>query len=163
MFKKSNVEEPIIGFADADWASNIIDRKSVSGYVFQVYGCTVSWCSKKQITVATSSSEAEYVALSTASAEAIWLRGLMRDLHQINDEAVTIFEDNQGCIAMANNLESKRSKHIDIKHHFIRDHVMNGVIQIKSIGTENQLADLFTKAVDSTRLMKLSSKIGLQD
>ncbi|GBP15337.1 Copia protein [Eumeta japonica] len=84
-------------YADADWASDKSNRKSVSGFIFQVYGCTVSWCSRKQQIVATSSSEAEYVALSLATTEAIWLKGIMKDLVKINDGyQITIYEDNRG-------------------------------------------------------------------
>ncbi|XP_062533326.1 uncharacterized protein LOC134202315, partial [Armigeres subalbatus] len=72
---------PLIGFVDADWASDQEDRKSVTGFVFKVFGSTVSWASRKQVTVSTSSSEAEYVALSSAVSEAIWLGGLLEDLN----------------------------------------------------------------------------------
>ncbi|XP_075162880.1 uncharacterized protein LOC142235513 [Haematobia irritans] len=82
-FNKQN-SEAVIGYADADWASDTTDRKSVRGYIFKIYGCSVSWGSKKHQTVATSSSEAEYVALSFATAVAIWIRGVMQDLHEIN-------------------------------------------------------------------------------
>lgn len=155
--------ESIVGYADADWASDIVDRKSVSGYIFKIYGCTVSWSSKKQSTVATSSSEAEYIALSAATSEAIWLRGLMQDLKELNKEAVTIYEDNRGCIGMANNAESKRAKHIDIKHHFIRDNVANGLINIAAIGTKDQLADIFTKSLDTSNFLEFRTNIGLND
>ena len=118
---------------------------------------------KKQTTVATSSSEAEYMALSAAVSEAIWIRGLLQDLHQIQNEAAIIFEDNKGCIGMATNLETKRSKHIDIKHHFIRDHIQNGLIEVKPIGTKDQLADMLTKSLDSTRFQDLCQRLGIND
>lgn len=159
----ANQDVPIVGFADADWASDIGDRKSVSGYIFKIYGCTVSWCSKKQPTVATSSSEAEYIALSAATSEAIWLRGLLQDLKELNNEPVTIYEDNRGCIGMANNSESKRAKHIDIKHHFIRDSVVKGLIKIVSIGTKDQLADIFTKSLDTNTFLNFRTNLGLYD
>ncbi|XP_073831868.1 uncharacterized protein [Musca autumnalis] len=157
-------DETILGFVDADWASDATDRKSVSGYVFKVYGCTVAWCSKKQQTVAISSSEAEYIALSLATTEAIWLKGLLEDLDAIRqDQPVTIFEDNRGCIGMASNKESKRAKHIDIKHHFVRDNVAVGKIELKSINSKDQLADTFTKATDQKRFNQLTELIGISD
>ena len=104
--------DPIVAYAYADWASNINDRKSVSGYIVKVYGCTVSWSSKKQATVATSSSEAEYIALSSVVSEIIWIIGIMQDLKQLNSKPIKIFEVNRGCIAMATNFESKRTKYI---------------------------------------------------
>ncbi|XP_062713239.1 uncharacterized protein LOC134290190 [Aedes albopictus] len=140
--KRSANAQPLVGFADADWASDTTDRKSVSGYLFQVFGNTVSWSSKKQTTVATSSSEAEYVALSAAAAEAIWLSGLLDDLGLKTVKPVPIFEDNRGCIGMEKNLESKRAKHIGIKHHFVRDHIATGDLTVKSIPTLEQLADI---------------------
>lgn len=156
-------DEPVIGYADADWATDLSDRKSVSGYMFKVYGCTVSWCSKKQQTVATSSSEAEYIALSMASTEALWIRGVLEDLREISGYAVKIFEDNKGCIGMSNNLESKRAKHIDIKHHFVRDNIMNGNIVVEHIRSEKQLADLFTKSLDTNKFQKLRVEAGIID
>ena len=158
---KGHSKIPLVGYVDSDWASDTNDRKSTSGFIFQVYGSTVAWSSKKQTTVATSSSEAEYVSLSAGVQEAIWLRGIMEDLHQIENEATTIYEDNHGCIGMAKNCESKRAKHIDIKHHFIRDHVANGNIQIEAIKSEEQLADLFTKSLDTSRYITLRNMIGI--
>ncbi|KXJ62305.1 hypothetical protein RP20_CCG026832 [Aedes albopictus] len=76
---------------------------------------------------------------------------------------VTIFEDNRGCIGMANNLETKRSKHIDVKHHFIRDHIAAGRIQVKAVGTQEQLADVFTKSLDPGRLNEMRRNLGLND
>ena len=142
--------EKLVGFADADWGSSSYDRKSTSGYIFYVFGCPVSWCSKKQQTVATSTSEAEYIALSAAVSEGLWLRGILQDLKVFKpNEAFTIYEDNAGCISMAKNMECKRSKHIDIKHHFIRDHVNKGELKIEYIATKNQIADILTKPLDN--------------
>lgn len=163
VFKKDANAKRIVGYADADFAGDVGDRKSVSGYLFKVYGCSVSWCSKKQTTVATSTSEAEYVALSAAVAEAVWLNGILTDLREDEKLPIQIFEDNRGCIAMAKNLECKRTKHIDVKHHFIRDHISNGLIDVQPIQTEEQLADLFTKSLDFKRFKKLCMEIGLND
>lgn len=129
-----------------------------------MFGSTVSWCSKKQTTVAISSSESEYVALSAATAEALWIAGVLEDMSAKDPKApVTIFEDNRGCIGMANNLETKRSKHIDVKHHFIRDHIAQGRIQVDAVGTRDQLADIFTKPLDSGRFQELRMRLGLHD
>lgn len=163
-FKPRNNEVPLTGYADADWASDKTDRKSVSGYVFEVYGSVVSWSSKKQQTVATSSSEAEYIALSAATSEGLWLKGILEDLKEIDEkDSFVIFEDNQGCIAMSKNTECKRVKHIDIKHHFIRDHINNGTLKVEPIGTTDQLADIFTKGLDAGRFKILRSRLGLAD
>lgn len=150
LYKRNESSSPLIGFVDADWASDQEDRKSVTGFVFKVFGSTVSWASRKQVTVSTSSSEAEYVALSAAVSEAIWLGGLLEDL-------------NCGCIGLAKNVESKRIKHIDIKHHFLRDHVAAGTVKIEPIGTTDQEADLFTKSLDNVRFQDLRSRLGVTD
>lgn len=110
-----------------------------------------------------SSSEAEYVALSCAAAEAIWLTGVLNDLSVEHVEPVTIFEDNHGCIGMAKNLESKRAKHIDIRYHFVRDHVAEGKLDVQPIGTKDQLADICTKALDGDRFTALRRNLGLHD
>ena len=106
-FKRNTNSEVLVGYADADWANDIIDRKSVSGFVFFLYGCPISWSSKKQVTVAMSSSEAEYVALNP-----VWLKGLLEDIGEYLREPIKLFEDNRGCISMATNLECKRMKHM---------------------------------------------------
>ena len=87
----------------------------------------------------------------------------MEDLEQIDNSPITIYEDNRGCVGMSTNLECKRAKHIDIKHHFIRDFVERSVIKIESISTEKQLADLFTKSLDGKRLQNLSLALGLKN
>ena len=148
------------GYVDADWGSCIQDRKSTSGYIFYVYGCPVSWCSKKQQTVATSSSEAEYVAVSAATSEGLWLRGILMDMEILkSEETFVLHEDNAGCIAMAKNMECKRSKHIDIKHHFVRDHVAKGILKIVYIPTNQQVADVFTKSLDNTSFIAIRKLI----
>ncbi|KXJ62307.1 hypothetical protein RP20_CCG026806 [Aedes albopictus] len=163
-YKKNDDAEALVGYADADWASDAEDRKSVSGFIFKVFGNTVSWASRKQQTVALSSCEAEYAALSTAASEGLWLHGILEDLKQVRPgTAFTLFEDNRGCIAMATNTEIKRVKHIDVKHHFLRDHVAQGRLQIEAIGTANQIADTFTKPLEPGRFRELRTLLGLTD
>ena len=109
-----------VGYSDADWAGDINDRKSTSGYVFQISGAAVTWRSKKQGCVALSTVEAEYNALSSAVQESVWLRRLTSELGSPLKQAITIYEDNQSAIAMTKNPQFHgRAKHIDIKYHFI--------------------------------------------
>jgi hypothetical protein len=114
-------EPELVGYSDADWAGDINTRCSTSGYLFKIANGTVSWSSRRQATVAKSSTEAEYVVLSTATQEAIWLRRLMGDLNKGTEEPTVIYEDNQGAIALAKNPRyHNRTKHVDICHHFVR-------------------------------------------
>ena len=96
-------EPELVAYADADWAGDIDTRRSTSGYVFQIGDSAISWSSRKQSTVAKSSTEAEYVALSSAAQEAVWLRRLMKDLGRSVDRSTTIYEDNQGAKELAKN------------------------------------------------------------
>uniref|UniRef100_A0A7M5V2B3 Polyprotein n=1 Tax=Clytia hemisphaerica TaxID=252671 RepID=A0A7M5V2B3_9CNID len=120
------------GFADADWAGDIDTRKSTSGYVFKVGNSTVSWKSKRQSIVALSTTEAEYVALSQATQEVIWLRTLFKGMDFEQTDPSKMFEDNQGAIDLAKNpTHHSRTKHIDIKFHHVRDAVAKKVIDLE--------------------------------
>lgn len=114
-------------------------------------------------TVSLSSAEAEYVALSSCVAESKSICYMLRELTQINFEPVKILEDNQSCIMMANTLETKRSKHIDIKYHFVREAIENGKIKLEYISTSNQKADILTKGLSITPFKKLRTKLGLSE
>nr|CAD1823506.1 unnamed protein product [Ananas comosus var. bracteatus] len=144
-FTKTN-NFSLFDFSDSDWADSIDDRSSTSGFVFKLGSSTVCWSSKKQHTMALSSSEAEYVALTTAACQAIWLRRILCDLYQKQTDPMIIYCGNQSTIVTAKNpVQHSRTKHIEIRHHFIRDQVANGNIQMVHVSTQNQLADIFTK------------------
>jgi len=113
-----------VGWSDSNWAQDRGDRRSTSGFVFDIAGSSISWSSKKQATIATSSVEAEYVASANATKEAIWLHTLLTELDFPPTMATMIHADNQGCIALANNPVSHScAKHIDIRHHFIQERI----------------------------------------
>lgn len=122
----------LVGFSDSDWGGCKLDQRSTSGYPFTMAGAAISWKSKKEGCVARSSSEAEYMALSAAVKEAIWLRNLFqftRDDSSVS--STTIMVDNQGAIKMAHNDSSgTRTKPIDIQYHFFRDSMSNGLFDI---------------------------------
>lgn len=112
--------------------------------------------------MATSSSEAEYIALSAATSEAIWIKGVLEDMYIVDHVySVPLYEDNQGCIFMSKNTECKRSKHIDIKHHFIRDHLAQGNIEVRYVKTCDQIADICTKALGNVNFQIFRSKLNL--
>jgi hypothetical protein len=126
-------EKPVLnGYSDADWGGDSETRRSTSGYVFQIQGNTISWCSKRQSSVSRSTTEAEYIALSNACQEGVWLRRLMSDIKLKEVEPTTIYEDNQGAIQLSRNPKfHNRTKHIDITHHFVREQVNRNVISVK--------------------------------
>ena len=152
------------GFTDSDWAADRTDRRSISGNVFKLYGAPISWQSKKQQTVALSSTEAEYMAASLATQEAVWLRLLLEDLTIKQDSATILHEDNQGCISLSKDATNHpRTKHIDIRHHFIREKVENNVVKLEYISTDKNEADLLTKGLSRPQFEKLRQLIGISD
>lgn len=161
-FSRSQNDVPLEGFVDADWANSKEDRKSTSGYLFRVFGNVISWSSKKQSVVALSTAEAEYVAANSATCEALWLTKIMKDLGFKNLEPIVLNEDNQACIFMSRNPETKRTKHIDIRYHFIRDCVWNQQIELKYIPTNEQLADILTKQLPRSTFEELREQLGLK-
>ena len=151
------------GYCDADWAGNIDDRKSTSGYLFSLSGAPVSWRSKKQSCVALSTAEAEYVALASAAQEVVWLRQLTDDLGCGTTQPTIIHEDNQSAIAMAKHPQFHgKMKHVAIKYHFIRDQVDNGTVVLKYCKTEDMLADILTKGLPRVQFEKLRQMIGVK-
>ena len=158
-----NGEINLSGYSDADWGGDLIGRKSTSGYVFKLGSSTVSWRSKRQSVVALSSTEAEYIALSMASQETIWIRHLLESMNFKQKDATTLFEDNQGSIALAKNpKDHSRAKHIDIKYHFVRQAVEEKSIQLVYCPTENMLADILTKGLPKPRFEQLRLFLGVK-
>jgi len=153
------------GFTDADWGSGE-DRRSVSGYVFMINGAAVSWASKKQPSVALSSTEAEYVALTQGVKQSVWLGELLQDLGALNHqhEIRLLHCDNPGAIALTKNPEyHARTKHIDIQYHFIRQDVEAGAIQLTYCPTHEMTADIFTKPLPRPQFQKHVLGLGVAD
>ena len=139
------------------------DRHSTSGNVFLLTKGAVSWLSKKHAPIALSTTEAEYVALSTATKEAIWLRRLLTDVGKPLEEPIVINEDNQGAIAMAKNpVGHSRTKHIDIRYHFVREGVQDGAIILKYVATGEMIADILTKPLPKHPFEKLVIQLGMK-
>lgn len=156
-------EADLYGYTDADWAGDTYDRKSTTGYLFMLGSTPIMWNSKKQPTVALSSTESEYMALTEGTKEAIWLRRLLCEL-KIQDRKVptTLYGDNQGSLNLAHNpIYHGRTKHIEVKHHFIREKVLSEEINLEYTPTEEQLADILTKALGRTAFERLRSQLGL--
>lgn len=152
------------GFCDADWASDGTDRKSVTGYVYKMQGGAISWMSKKQATVALSTTEAEYMAMSTATQEAIWLRNLNNELFGAQCKQIVVYGDNKSALLLSEKPTTfhSRTKHIDIRYHFIRDNVSDGTIKFIHTPTDNMTADILTKAVPLIQHVKCRNAMNIQ-
>ncbi|XP_074291616.1 secreted RxLR effector protein 161-like [Silene latifolia] len=153
----------LLGYSDADYAGSVVDRKSTSGMATFLGPCLISWASKKQNTVALSTAESEYVSAALCCAQVLWVRQQLRDYGIIFD-STPIFCDNTSAINISKNpIQHSRTKHIDIRHHFLRDHVEKGQIRLKFCRTEDQIADIFTKPLEREQFVKLRLEIGLLD
>ena len=154
------------GFSDADWAGDITDHKSTSGYLFKVGGGPVSWRSRKQTCVALSTAEAEYMSLTLAAQEAMWLNRLLAELQSQKEPSkpAILYEDNQSAICMTKNPQFHgRCKHIDIKYHFIRDEAKKGTIDVRYCRTDDMIADMLTKGLHAEQFVKLREMAGLKE
>lgn len=153
--------DQLLGYADANWAENPSDRKSNSGYVFMLFGGPISWCCRKQTCVSLSSTEAEYVALAEACQEAVCLIRLLKDFQHNNQLPITMYEDNQSCLKILETRRfSNRTKHIDVKHHYVNALYEDGTIKFVYCPTEHMLADMMTKPLKEIRLRTLTEKCG---
>ena len=153
---------PTYGLSDADWASDEKDRKSVLRYSFFFLNSLVSWLSRKQRIVSTSSTESEYYALTNAIKEAIWLKLFLTLTHLPTPHPFPIFYNNQStCIIAKTDTISSRTKHIDVRHHFIRHHITDGSFSTVWIPTSDMTADIFTKPLSSVLFLHHRDSLGL--
>ena len=162
VYKRSEESLGLFAYSDSDWASSVHDRRSITGYCFSMtkHGGVISWKSKKQPTVALSTCEAEYMGLGSTTQESLYLIQLLNSMDANTYDCVTIFEDNQGAIALAcNPVNRQRSKHIDIRYHFIRNALEEGKIELQYCPTEYMVADIFTKPMSKIKLQKFRKYI----
>ena len=151
----------LVGYSDADYAGCRVDRKSTSGSCQFLGSRLVSWYSKKQQSVSTSTAEAEYIAAGSCCAQVLWIRNQLRDYGLVL-ERIPIMCDNTSAISIVSNpVNHSRTKHIDIRYHFIREHAHNGTIELHYVPTDKQLADIFTKPLDEATFNRLVSEIGM--
>ena len=153
----------LVGYSDSDWAGDKVDQKSTSGACQFIGRSLVSWSSKKQNSTALSTAEAEYISAASCYAQLLWMKQTLKD-YGVSLGTVPLLCDNESAIKIANNpVQHSRTKHIDIRHHFLCDHVANGDIYLTHVGTMYQFADIFTKPLDEARFVMLRRELGILD
>jgi len=159
---KSNTSFKIQAFSDSDWATCATTRRFVSGHCVFLGTSLVAWKSKKQTTVSRSSSEAEYRALASLACELQWIQYLFQDLHFSVPTPYTAYCDNNYAIHIVKNPTfHKRTKHIELDCHIIRQKLVDGLIHLLHVPSRSQLADMFTKSLHSSTFRVATSKLGL--
>jgi hypothetical protein len=161
---KSPVSPKLQGYCDADYAGDTVDRRSVTGHLFTMNRGPVSWTSTKQRCVATSTTESEYIALSEACKQGQWLRALLRELQRTKllgeGLAMPIYSDNQACIALAKDpVAHSRTKHIDVRYHYIRELVVGGKTTVDYCPTADMTADILTKPLSLQGFQRCRQKL----
>ncbi|EOX93870.1 Cysteine-rich RLK (RECEPTOR-like protein kinase) 8 [Theobroma cacao] len=160
-FSKTSSSE-LRGYADSDWAGNIDNSKSTFGFVFSFESGVFSWHSKKQEVAALSSAEAEYISVSSAANQAIWLRKILLDLGKPQQNPTVLWIDNKSAIALAKNpIQHARTKHIRVKYHSIREAVKNLDIEVHYCCSNEQYADIMTKSLSNNQFMCMRSNFGV--
>lgn len=160
---KRNVDERISGYCDSDWANDTEDRRSCTGYIFLFQGAAISWNSKKQQTIALSTSEAEYMALASAIQEALWLKQLADEFQpEFKGTPLTLYCDNQSAISLSGNaVYHARSKHIDVRYHFVREKIAAKEILVQYRCTGEMVADILTKGLPRPKHDNFTASMGL--
>eukprot|EP00253_Pinus_taeda_P029567 PITA_29567 len=154
----------LVGFIDSDWAGDPDDRKSTAGYVFTLGSGPITWACKKQAAISLSSAEAEYRGAVEASKEALWLREILSELGFEQQHPTTLWCDNQSAIQLCKDpVQHQRSKHIELYMHFIRKLIHDHVLEVQYCSTDDQVADIFTKALTEAKFTKLRYMLGFQE
>jgi len=151
----------LVGYSDSDFAGCKLDRKSTSGTCHLLGSSLISWHSKKQACVALSTVEVEYITISSCCAHILWIKQQVEDF-RVKMSKVPLLCDNTSAINLKkNHIQHSMTKHIEIRHHFIRDHIANVDCEIKFVSTERQLADIFTKPLSKDRFYSLQNELGI--
>ncbi|CAJ2632965.1 unnamed protein product [Trifolium pratense] len=160
-FEKGKDDE-LVGWSDSDYAGDLDDRKSTSGYVFMIGSKAVSWCSKKQPIVTLSTTEAEFIAAANCACQAIWLSRILDHISSWKKDCITLYCDNSSTIKLSKNpVMHGRSKHIDVRFHFLRDLTKDGKVQLLHCSSFEQTADIMTKALSLESFCKFRDMLGL--
>jgi Cu/Ag efflux pump CusA len=152
------------GYSDADWAGNMDTRRSTTSFIIMLNNGAIAWKSRCQPTVALSTMESEYMAITEATKELKWIRTLLVELGYAKDEnkPTNLFSDSQSAIALAKNpVSHARAKHIDLCHHFVREAIQDGIILVQYIPTTEMTADRLTKALGRKKREKCTARMGI--
>ncbi|KAM2668095.1 hypothetical protein EV2_019715 [Malus domestica] len=161
LYKKGGIEK-LIGYTDNDYAGDQDDRKSTSGYVFIISSGAVSWSSKKQPVVTLSTNEAEFIAAASSACQVVWLRRIVKSLNQEQYSPTLAYCNKVSTIKLSRNpVMHGRSKHIDVRFHFLRDLVKNGVLELVQCSSQDQVADVLTKPLKVNMFMKIRDLLGV--
>ena len=153
----------LVGYSDSDFAGSKTDRKSTSGTCQFIGSALVSWNSKNKNSVALSTAKAEYIYAGSCCAQILWMKQQLSDYGIVLDH-IPIKCDNTSAINISKNpVLHSRTKHIEIRHHFIRDHVLKGDVVLEFVDTKNQLADIFTKPLNKDSFYTIRSELGMLD
>jgi len=160
LYKKTS-DYKLVGFCDADYAGDRIERKSTSGNCQFLGDNLISWASKRQATIALSTVEAEYISAASCCTQLLWMEHQLED-YQITENCIPVYCDNTAAICLSKNpILHSRAKHIEIKHHFIKDYVQKGVLDIQFIDTDHQWADIFTKPLTVERFNFIKKNLNM--
>ncbi len=160
-FDRAKMSDSIVGYVDSDFAGDLDKRRSLTGYLFTLFRSAISWKATLQATVALSTTEAEYMALAKAIKEVLWLQSLVGDLGLIQYKA-TVFCDNQSATHLTKNqMYNERTKHIDVRYHFIRDIVSQGTVVVQKVSTHNNPTDMMIKGVPINKFRHCLDLVGI--
>ncbi|XP_073014568.1 secreted RxLR effector protein 161-like [Primulina eburnea] len=161
--RANEITEALNGFVDSDFARCIDTRKSITGYVFTMFGTTISWKVSLQPVVALSTTEAEYIAITEGVKEAMCLRGLVAEL-EIQDATLRLLCDNQSAIHLTKNqVFHERTKHVGVKLHFVREVVGKGEVELEKVKTDDNVAGMLTKPITKDKLLYCLKMINVEE
>lgn len=162
MFYKKSEGKELVSFSDSDYAGDLDDRKSTSGYFFLLSGAAVSWSSRKQPVVTLSTTEAEFIAAASCACQGIWLRRILEEVNYTQQGPIMLFCDNSSTIKLSKNpVLHGRSKHTDVRFHFLRDLTKEGAVKLCYCRSDEQIADILTKPLKANSFMKLRALLGM--
>ncbi|KAJ8621549.1 hypothetical protein MRB53_030078 [Persea americana] len=162
MFYTNGGGKELIGYIDSDYAGDQDDKKSTSGYVFLMNSRAISWSSKKQPVVTPSTTEAEFITAASSACQVVWLRRILKNLNQVQSSPTVVYCDNISVIKLLkNSVMHGRSKHIDVRFHFLRDLVKDGVVELIQCSTQDQVADVLTKPLKLDVFLKMRGLLGV--